>query len=207
MTRQRVAQREPPDDLAGFPTTTHSQRVFRAARLAPWWFCSCGDCRFDLDSSSPFEQGTLYAGTDEITGVLETVGPELIGKTISSRFLIDRIVWELAYDRAVVLADLTAGAASGFGVTNELSSMVPFVVPQRWASAFERHGLDGISYRTRFNLSPKPTGVALFDAVGSHPDWPAAKVCGADHERIVSALAARNISVADPPALASLTVL
>ncbi len=207
MIRQRVTQREPPDDLRGFPARAHRRSVFRAARVAPWWFCSCGDCRFDLDASSPFGQGTLYAGTDEVTGVLETIGPELIGKTISSRFLNERIIWELTYDRAVVLAELTAGAAAGFGVTNELSSMVPYVVPQSWASAFERHGLDGLSYRTRFNPSPKPTGVALFDAVGSHPDWPALKVCDADDDRVVGSLAAHNISVADPPALASLTVL
>jgi RES domain len=207
MTRQRVAQLSPANDLDGFPTARHRRGFFRAARFAPWWFCCCGDCRFDLDAGSPFGQGTLYAGTDEITGILETIGPELAGKTISSRFLSDRIVWELNYDRAMVLADLTADAAAGFGVTNELSTMVPYIVPQSWASAFELHGLDGISYRTRFNPSPEPTGVALFDTAGSHPNWPASKVCDGNDERIVAAVAARNISVADPPMLAALTVL
>ncbi len=71
------------------------------------------------------------------------------------RFLADRTVWALTYDRPLVNADLTAVAAIGCGVTNELSTMVPYTVPQLWASAVDEYGWDGISYRTRFNPHPR----------------------------------------------------
>jgi RES domain-containing protein len=207
VTRQRVVHNVAPPDLTGFPARTHDGFVYRAARCAPWWFCTCGGCRFDLEANPPHGQGTLYAGTDEITGVVETVGPELIGGTIARRFLDERNVWALAYDRAVIIADLTADEAVGFGVTNELSTMVPYGIPQTWANAFEQRGWDGISYRTRFNTAPATTGVALFDDAGSHPGWPARQVCGADDPAIVAELNRRHITVEDPPVLRSLTVL
>lgn len=207
MTRQRVVQDVAPQDLTGFPARNHDGVVYRAARRAPWWFCTCGGCRFDLDARPPRPQGTLYAGSDQITGVVETIGPELSGRTIARQFLDDRIVWALAYDRAVVLADLSADEAVGFGVTNELSTMVPYVIPQTWANAFQQQGWDGISYRTRFNTGATATGVALFDDAGSHPGWPVRHVCGGGDPVIVAELERRNITVEDPPVLASLTVL
>lgn len=207
VTRQRVSQSAPPDDLRGFPTTTHDGEVYRVARLSPWWFCVCGECRFDLDADAAHGRGTMYAADDRITGVIETIGPELIGRTIAWRFLADRTVWALAYDRPLVNADLTADAAIGYGITNELSTMVPYTVPQLWASAVDEHGWDGISYRTRFNTASVATGVALFDEAGAHPSWPAQRVCAASDPAIIADLASRSITVEDPPKLASLMVL
>ncbi len=206
MTRQRVVQKAPPDELDGFPERIHDGIVFRAARVSPWWFCNCGHCRFDLEAAGT-GQGTLYAGTDEITGVLETIGPELIGRTIARGFLDNRTVWGLAYDRPVFIADLTADEAVGFGVTNELSTMVPYGIPQLWADAFEQHGLDGISYRTRFNTGAEATGVALFVVAGDHTDWPASRVRGMNDSVMVTELNRRHVTVEDPPALVALTVL
>jgi RES domain-containing protein len=207
VTRQRVVQNVAPHDLTGFPNRTYDGFVYRVARFAPWWFCTCGDCRFDLEANSRHGQGTMYAGTDEITGVLETIGPELNDRPITRQFLTERNVWALAYDRAVIIADLTADEAVGYGVTNELSTMVAYAISQSWANAFQQQGWDGISYRTRFNTAATTTGVALFDDAGSHPRWPALQVCGADDPAIVAELNRRHIKVEDPPVVGSLTVL
>lgn len=207
MSRVRVVQAAPAVALDRFPTHTHRSAIYRVARHWPWWFCTCGECRFDLDRTDPRGNGTLYAGTDCVTGVLETIGPEMQGGVIAREFLTSRAVWELIYDRPVRLADLTDRTAIAFGVTNELGSMVPYTVPQAWAAAFVDLGLDGISYRTRFNTAPEATGVALFDEAGSHPDWPAVSVGAADGEVIVEALHRRSITVADAPVLGALTVI
>lgn len=180
--------------------------MYRAARHWPWWFCTCGNCRFDLDPGDDPPFGTLYAGTDEVTGMLETIGPELAGRAVARRFLSERTVWALAYDRPLELADLVSPGAVGFGVTNELSTMVPYDVPQQWATAFHHDGRDGVAYRTRFNTGPDATGLALFDDAGAHDDWVALAVCAGDADPILDALAERNIAVERPPRLADLDV-
>ncbi len=205
-TRQRVVQSPPPDDLDGFPVRHHQEAVYRAARQVPWWFCRCGDCRFDIDSDATNGFGTLYAGTDPVTGVLETVGPEMAERPITRTFLAERIVWMLAYDRALVLADLCHDTAIGFGVTNELSTIVPYDVPRTWATVFADHGLDGISYRTRFSTGAAATGVALFDEAGDH-DWVAEVYARADDDEMVAALRARHIHVDDVPTSAAMDLI
>lgn len=206
MSRQRVVQALPPASLDGFPVTAHADAVYRVARREPWWFCTCGDCRFDLSPGAPGGLGTLYAGTDPITGVLETIGPELTGLPVARTFLAERTVWILGYDRPLELADLCHPAAVGFGVTNELSTMVPYSRPQAWAEAFAERGLDGISYRTRFSTEREPTGVALFDEAGHH-DWIAVASCRADDDSVVAALSTRRIVVADIPSSSSMQIV
>jgi hypothetical protein len=200
-----VVQRSPAVSLDGFPSRRHSEEVYRAARRAPWWFCTCGDCRFDLDPRTPPELGTLYSGVDPITGVLETIGPEMT-RPITRTFLAERTVWMLAYDRPLELADLCDDAAVGFGVTNELSSMTPYDVPQAWARAFADDGWDGIAYRTRFSTGAQATGIALFDEAGAK-NWPAVQYCRAEDSDIVEALDVRHIRVDDVPSAAALTIL
>jgi hypothetical protein len=172
--------------------------MYRAARQAPWWFCTNGDCRFDLPADNPAGLGTLYAGTDPVTGMLDCIGPEMAKRTVTVAFLAERTVWALAYDRALRLADLGHAAAVGFGVTNELSTMVPYDVPQAWANAFAGEGLDGIAYITRFSTGPEVTGLALFDAAGEH-DWVTRKHCPGDAPEIVDELQARHVRVEEIP--------
>lgn len=172
--------------------------MYRAARRAPWWFCTCGDCRFDLPADHPTGLGTLYAGSDPITGVLEVIGPEMMERPISRQFLSDRTIWTVGYDRAVELADVSYERALGFGVTNELSTMVPYDVPQAWAEAFVGEDFDGIRYRTRFSTGQEPTGIALFDEAGEKV-WIASVYCRADDEEIVAELRERLIDVDDIP--------
>jgi hypothetical protein len=116
LTRQRVAQQPPSVDLDQFPPRSHTDVVYRFARRAPWWFCTDGACRFDLMDADGL--GTLYVGTDIVTGVLEAIGAEFLGRPVSRSFLSQRTVWALSYDRSL-----------------ELSSMVPYAAPHATAVA------------------------------------------------------------------------
>ena len=180
--------------------------MYRVAKSAPWWFCTCGGCRFDLHPDDPQGWGTLYAGTNPVTGVLEMIGPELHRRPISREFLATRAIWVLGYDRSLNLADLQHPSATGFGVTNELATMVPYDVPQAWAEALAAEGLDGIAYRTRFVTDVEATGLALFDEAGSH-EWVTQHYCRADDPEIVEELADRGILVVDIPISSSMDIL
>ena len=204
--RQRVVQGLPPESLQGFPIRRYKDEFYRAAREAPWWFCTYGDCRFDIQVDHRSGLGTLYAGSDPLTGVVEMIGPEMIERPISRAFLAERTIWTLSYDRVLILADLIQETALGFGITNELSNMVPYDVPQAWAEAFVNESLDGISYRTRFSTGKQSTGIALFDEAGAH-DWVALPYCRADDEEIVDALKSRFIDVEEIPSSSSMDVI
>lgn len=205
-TRQRVIQGLPAKSLEGFPVVHYEPEMYRAARKAPWWFCTCGDCRFDIPADDPSGFGTLYAGTDPITGVLEIIGPEMTERPISREFLADRTIWTIGYEQAVVLADLSHEIAVGFGVTNELSTMVPYHVPQVWAATFVDAGVDGIRYRTRFSTGTEVTGIALFDEAGEK-DWIALVYCRSDDDEIVAALRERLIDVDDVPSSDAMQII
>jgi RES domain len=136
--------------------------LWRAARRDPWWYCNSGDCRFDL--APP--RGTCYLGTDEITGILESIGPELSSGVIASSYLEDRRLYALELSSPLRLADLASRRAIGSGVTDELSTMVPYKIPQAWARKFDETGFEGIRYRTRFDTGERPRGIARFGASG-----------------------------------------
>jgi hypothetical protein len=159
-----------------------------------------------MPADHPNGLGTLYAGSDPITGVLEIIGPEMVERPISQTFLSERAIWTLGYDREIVLADLNHETALGFGVTNELSTMVPYDVPQAWAEAFAGESLDGIRYRTRFSTGEAATGIALFDDVGAQ-NWVALMYCRADDQEIIAELMVRHIYVEDIPFSDSMDVI
>ena len=179
VSREEVAQQLPAEnqDWRTFPASTlrAGTLLYRAARRgrSPWWFCSDGDCRFDLTG----ERGTCYLGTDAVSGVLETIGPEwLSGRTLSPGFVRLRVLhtWRLAEPKR--MANLVSRRAVGFRVTNELSSMTPYDVPQAFAQLFDglrrsgRPVFEGIRFRTRFDTDPHARGVALFGAAGNAED-------------------------------------
>ncbi len=135
--------------------------LWRASRHAPWYYCDCGECRFDLDDP----RGTCYLGTDELVGVLESIGPEIHHGVIAAAYLDQRRLHRWRPSRPLTLADLANRRALGSGVTNELSTMTPFTVPRAWARAFDR-SFAGIVYRTRFDTGETARGVAHFGARG-----------------------------------------
>lgn len=167
-SRLRVVQGapDPGADLRRFPRRTlrAGTVLHRAARHAPWWFCSDGQCRFDLIAPD----GTCYLAHDEVGALLELVGPELAGGAVSEEFLAERRLYALTLDADVVVADTTSRRAAGFGVTNELATMADYHVPQAWAKALHQHHFAGVAYRLRFDPGAAVGGIARFGAGGQH---------------------------------------
>jgi hypothetical protein len=71
------------------------------------------------------------------------------------------------------LADLASRKALGSGLTNELSTMMPYAIPRAWAQALDQ-SFAGILYRTRFDKGEIARGVAHFG-----PQGLARRKCGA----------------------------
>ncbi|MGH9917852.1 MAG: RES family NAD+ phosphorylase [Nitrososphaerales archaeon] len=198
MTRGR--QGGPPRDLSKFPVRRQERRLWRAARREPWWYCSDGDCRFDLDAP----KGTCYLGTDELVGILESIGPELSNGVVAITFLEQRKLFSWTPRNPLRTADLVSRRAAGFGATNELSTMRPYAVPRSWARAFEGAGFAGVTYRSRFDPGATPRAVAHFGPAGL------AKRSSGTGRAIGPDLCTRlesecGIAVARPPRLRDLT--
>lgn len=216
MTRASLAQQAPdPDsDWATFPT--HRPRtgavLWRAARRRrePWWFCTCGGCRFDLDAP----RGTCYAGTDELSGILESIGYEWAsGSPLTLAFLRSRTLHTAVtadlLDRP--LANLTSRQAVRFRITNELSDMTPYDIPRAFARLIDaartgsRRVFGGIRFRTRFDTGNTARGVALFGDAG-----PRTGVSATEQEitdLLVDALVELGLTIDRPPPLSMLTVV
>jgi hypothetical protein len=60
------------------------------------------------------------------------------------------------------IANLAHRRATGYGVTNELSTMTPYRYPQQWATALLEAGFRSLRYRTRFDPGPGARGLAVF---------------------------------------------
>lgn len=186
-----------PGDLAGFPTTRPPRRLVRVCRRAngTWYFSSDGSGRFDL---APPE-GTCYFATGAYAAIREAsrLGP------VTPRWCAEREVRTVhPPDAAARLAATTWKTAGRFGVTNELSTVVPYDLPQRWAASFRARGLAGLKHQLRHDQRPRAGGVSLFGraGVGTQAD-------GARRSLDASAVAAAGVRVIDPPHSAVLTVV
>jgi hypothetical protein len=169
--REQVAQGGPPTSLAGFPTRTlgTGTALYRAhqADRGPWWFGSDGSGRFDL----PAPRGSCYLALDPASALRERVGPVLAAaRAVPESLLEDVVVSRLALPSSREVADLQSRAAGEYGVTRELETMVPYVVPQSWARALDHAGHHGVGYGPRFTPGDC-SAVAVFDEAGER-DWP-----------------------------------
>ncbi len=117
--------------------------------------------RFDL----PEPDGTCYLAGDLLCALLELIGPDLESGAVSADFLRERRLRELRVPEEVELSDLTSRKASGFGITAEIGSIVPYGVPQAWAARLRATGSGGIVYWLRHDPS-KSEGYALFGPHG-----------------------------------------
>lgn len=216
MTRASLAQQAPDPglDWATFPASRPRTGtvLWRAARRGrePWWFCSCGDCRFDLDAP----RGTCYAGTDELSGILESIGYEWAsGSPLTLAFVRGRTL-HAAVAADVLdkpLANLASRKAVGFRITNELSDMTPYEIPRAFARLIDaarkgsRRVFGGIRFRTRFDTGNTPRGVALFGDAGLYTGVSATEQEITDE--LVDALVELGLSIDVPPPLSALTVV
>lgn len=208
MSRATVAQRlpDPSLDWAKFPRSTlkPGTLLYRAARRgrSPWWFCSRGDCRFDLTG----DRGTCYTGTDAACGLLESIGAQwAAGATLTPAFLRMRTVHALQLEQSLPLANLSSRRAVGFRVTNELTTMTPYDIPRAFARVFDEVSnsagrlLRGIRFRTRFDTGAATRGVALFDDAGVQ-DLRSASQTEVD-DALLAAIRKLGVIVEDPPPL------
>jgi hypothetical protein len=171
--RQTVSLAWPPRDrgeLQAFPHTVLAEdrdlwRVVGNGR-GPWWFNGSGHGRFDLREP----EGTCYLATDELSALLEAVGPDRLGGAVSTSFLDARHLRRLRPPRPLSLADLTSRRASGFGFTLEIHTIVPYDLPQAWAASLRDAGAAGLLYFVRHDPAAGH-GVAIFGRQGERTSW------------------------------------
>ncbi len=171
--RQAVSLGRPPEDpseLEDFPRQAlePDRRLWRVVRKGrgPWWFSSSGGGRFDL----PKPQGTCYLAADELSALLEAIGPERIGGAISTRFFAQRGIRGLRVPRTTRLADLTSRRCAGFGITLEVHAVVPYHRTRAWALGLRRAGAGGLLYFVRHDPAGGQ-GIALFGKAGERKRW------------------------------------
>lgn len=163
-SRDRVALAEPPEDLNGFPVAEASGVWFRAHAVnrGPWWFAHGGEGRFDLDPP----HGTCYLGSHVEVAVRERLGENLVAAGMIPADEADRMVVSTAQLDGLPAADATDQKASSFGVTRELSTLTPYDLPRRWATALHAQGMDALRYWPRFCLAAEMRALAMFGTAG-----------------------------------------
>jgi hypothetical protein len=106
-----------------------------------------------------------------VVAVRERLGTVLGGQPVVPASLLEDVVvstLHLPDDRD--LADVESPAATGFGVTRELETMVPYAVPQAWAVAFDTAHVGGVAYGPRFTTG-EAASYAIFGPAGG-AEWP-----------------------------------
>jgi len=90
---------------------------------------------------------------------------------LSEAFLDSRRLLTTELPRTLQLADLTAAAAYGYGVTGELSATAHYTAPHAWARSLQATGYAGVQYRIRHDPRADLTGIAWFGRSGRlrHP--------------------------------------
>ncbi|HEY0874249.1 MAG TPA: RES domain-containing protein [Vicinamibacterales bacterium] len=177
---RRVSLRSPAA-LTGFPYSLPPRRLVRVCQRVngTWWFSSDGSGRFDLKPP----EGTCYFATDAFGAIREAsrLGP------VTPAWIAAR---ELRHVTPPVprarLAATTRKAAGAYGVTNELTTMLPYDLPREWAAAFRAHGFAGIRHILRHDPRARPGGVSWFGRAGDDPG----------HERTRRALTAAAVEAA-----------
>lgn len=198
--REQVAQRPPAVALEDFPTyqlksATHVHRA-HSRDQGPWWFSCSGEGRFDL----PAPAGTCYLADSPLSALRERLGPVLgASPAVPASLFEDAVVSTLSLPEDVALADLEADAASRFGVTRELGTMVPYAVPQAWARGFGSAGHGGVRYAPRFSTG-ETSSYAVFGPSGAS-GWPA------DDSPVPAASVPGAPMALDPPRRWDLTVV
>jgi hypothetical protein len=164
MNRQDPALATPHSDLSDFPTGPCTGTWFRAhlAGLGSSWYAHDGAGRFDLTPPN----GTCYLGSHVEVAVRERLGETLVNAGFISAVEAGRmVVARLDLDTSV--ADTTDQTATGYGITRELGTIVPYTLPQRWAAALHAAGHAGLAYWPRFLVGGDLYAVALFGSAGA----------------------------------------
>lgn len=173
MTRAETNLEPPPDDprrLQAFPRSrigpeTELWRVTREGN-GPWWFGSGMTGRFDL----PEPEGTCYLATDEVSALLEVLGPERSAGKITTEELAKRRLHCLSVSEEHDLGDLTSRLAAGFGVSLEIHTDPRYRLTQAWAKRLREAGVGGLLYLARHDPAAGRS-VALFGPADERKSW------------------------------------
>lgn len=163
---------EPPDDLSGFPALSardtpatlfrifHNRHRTTGVPNSPWRFSSVppGDRRFDIEAP----EGTCY-WSDQRYGCWVEVWR---GTGVVDRADVTRRALFTASPPGLSLADTLAEAAHRLGVTGELSTIIPYDLPQAWAQALSSAGFAGLVGICRHDPSLAARNVAIFGPHG-----------------------------------------
>ncbi|MFL6200442.1 MAG: RES family NAD+ phosphorylase [Thermoanaerobaculia bacterium] len=195
-----------PDGLAGFPVRplTPQTPLFRIVRKRrnPWWFGSGMTGRFDL----PEPDGTCYLAGEPLGALLELIGPDIESGAVSSELLRERRLRELRVPEEIELSDLTSRKASGFGITAEIGSIVPYTIPQAWAAGLRAEGSGGVIYWLRHDPS-RSEGYALFGPHGERKRWKKGKELAISRELIARLTEDCGIEVLPVPRASQLRIV
>lgn len=150
----------PPRDFASLPLTVApvpASRLFRISRFPTGepFFGRSGGNRFDDPLPAKRRRyGTCYAGFDLETAIAETVLHD--DMPVGGRFAVSyadfAARWLVRFKgETLQLANLTGPSLKALGGDGELSTIVPYALPQRWSQAVHRHPqqVDGILYVSR----------------------------------------------------------
>ncbi|MGI8868223.1 MAG: RES domain-containing protein [Mycobacteriales bacterium] len=201
----RPALADPSGDLSRFPRwRLGPQRlVYRAHRRerGPWWFASGSAGRFDLESP----RGTCYLAATPEAAFRERWGRKLADQRVITASEADEtVVSTLHVPQRVALADMRSRRAVDFGVTREISTIVPYAKRQAWAGALADAGHGGIRYDARFSTAPSAVSYAVFGdggaAAGASDATPTSGRGAAEaaHVLVVNIPAVTAISILDP---------
>lgn len=197
---------EDPSSLDGFPVRRLSPDtdLFRVVRrgFGPWWFGSSMKGRFDLTEPD----GTCYLAMNEISALLEVIGPDLERGAISARFLSDRSLRKLRVPEEQELSNLTSRQAVRFGVTTEISTVVPYGCPQAWAAKLRAVGSEGVVYWARHDPA-HGEAVALFAPHGEQKNWKRGREIAISRRLLDRLRRECGVEVIDVPRSDELTIL
>ena len=203
-SRQTVSLRAPFAALDTFPAKplTAGSIVWRVVADQhadePWWFGRSGDGRFDLHPHSG--RGTCYVAADAVGAVLERLFRQA---PVEARLVVTPVMTtgshlqQLSLPVGRRLAALHSRAAVGFGVTREIATTTPYVLPQWWAQALDRAGFDGLVHALRHD--PEGDGYALFWERDGARSWPTGARVQLDVQTLRRLLADTGVRVLRPP--------
>ncbi|MFY9820205.1 MAG: RES family NAD+ phosphorylase [Thermoanaerobaculia bacterium] len=207
--RQTPSLAPPPDDPVALRLFPHrpidpAMTLFRVVRKGrgPWWFGSSMAGRFDL----PAPHGTCYLATDPLAALLEVLGADHERWIVSQEFLAERRLRQLSLPREITVADLTARGASGFGLTAEIGTLVPYDLPQAWAAKLHAVRFGGLVYWLRHDPS-RAEGWALFGPQGERKSYRRGRELPISSPLIGRLWRECRIAVARTPRSADLTIL
>lgn len=189
----------PPPDFAALALEVAQVDPVSCVRITRYpdtepFFGKTGGNRFD-DPLRGF--GVCYAGDDFLVAFAESILHDAVAvsggfRVAESELLVHHVV---GFDGSVLaLADLTGISLKRLGGTNDISSELPYDMPQRWSRAVYEHpsNVDGLRYVSR-HLN---TGFAfsLFDRARTRMQR-GTSVPLSEHPQLADTLARFNVAV------------